>query len=139
MIWSEIPSIEITKYLCCKTKIETRFIKQLKRIWKNNDITILYQLLILSFFYINFQVTFLHSQKSNSIEDKFKSFPNYSREWEQYQDSLREKEKAWELELLRLMEASTLTAAATINNVNDSEKFVKTHGNETAKKSNSLD
>ena len=132
--------------MCSKTKIESRFIKQLKTIFwegKNNNITIYtYSPTVKSFFlYINFQVTFLHSQKSNSIEDKFKSFPNYSREWEQYQDSLREKEKAWELELLRLMEASTLTAAATINNVNDSEKFVKTHGNgnETAKKSNSLD
>ncbi len=54
------------------------------------------------------------------MEGKFSSFPTYSREWERYQDSLREKERAWELELMRLMEASTLTAAATIagNNSN---------------------
>jgi len=59
-----------------------------------------------------------------SMEVKFSLFPTYSREWERYQDSLREKERAWELELMRLMEASTLTATATIaattpNNCNE--------------------
>ena len=43
-------------------------------------------------------------------DDKFKSFPNYSREYERYQASLRQKELEWELELMKLMEASTLTA-----------------------------
>ena len=45
---------------------------------------------------------------------KFNSFPNYSREWERYQASLQEKEMAWELELMKLMEGSTLTATATL-------------------------
>ena len=44
------------------------------------------------------------------MADKFKSFPNYSREYERYQASLRQKELEWELELMKLMEASTLTA-----------------------------
>ena len=60
------------------------------------------------------------------MEVKFSLFPTYSREWERYQDSLREKERAWELELMRLMEASTLTATATIaattpNNCNEAK------------------
>ena len=48
------------------------------------------------------------------MENKFNSFPNYSREWERYQASLQEKEMAWELELMKLMEGSTLTATATL-------------------------
>ena len=48
------------------------------------------------------------------MDDKFKSFPNYSREYERYQASLRQKELEWELELMKLMEASTLTARATL-------------------------
>ena len=68
-----------------------------------------------SFFSFFTQASF-HQQGTN--EDKFRSFPNYSREWERYQASLREKEQAWELELMRLMEASTLTATATITNSN---------------------
>ena len=61
------------------------------------------------YFYF-FQASF----HQTTIEGKFGSFPTYSREWERYQASLREKEQAWELELMRLMEASTLTATATI-------------------------
>ena len=72
------------------------------------------------YFLFSFQASFHHC----SMEVKFSLFPTYSREWERYQDSLREKERAWELELMRLMEASTLTATATIaattpNNCNE--------------------
>ena len=74
------------------------------------------------YFLFSFQASFHHC----SMEVKFSLFPTYSREWERYQDSLREKERAWELELMRLMEASTLTATATIaattpNNCNEAK------------------
>lgn len=42
-----------------------------------------------------------------SEEDPFADFPNYNREWERYQENLREKERLWEAELKRLMDAST--------------------------------
>ena len=47
-------------------------------------------------------------------DDKFKSFPNYSREYERYQASLRQKELEWELELMKLMEASSSVLTATL-------------------------
>ena len=51
------------------------------------------------------------------------------------QDSLREKERVWELELMRLMEASTLTATATIaattpNKCTDKSRFKKDFGSD---------
>ncbi|TRY64384.1 hypothetical protein TCAL_14316 [Tigriopus californicus] len=46
-------------------------------------------------------------EAETSEEDPFVGFPNYNREWERYQENLREKERLWEAELKRLMDAST--------------------------------
>ena len=46
-------------------------------------------------YYYNFQI------------DPFRDFPLYNREWERYEEILREKETLWEEELKNLMEKSS--------------------------------